>query len=97
DGAILRDLAQPGPVEVEVGDLPPGPGYHRLEPDAELIGELVGSTDPCRAGDPGDQHEPRHRGQVDVGELVPAVALPGVRQPGPGQGRRLVVQRGVVY
>src|ERR1035441_2514097 len=38
DGAILRDLAQPGPVEVEVGDLPPGPDHHRLEPDAQQIG-----------------------------------------------------------
>src|ERR1700730_16243765 len=62
DRALLRDLADPGPVVVDVGDLAPGADDHGLERDAEVVRDLAGGISPRLAGDPGDRREPGERG-----------------------------------
>src|SRR6202034_1346944 len=57
EGAVLVDLADPGPVVVDVGDLAAGADDHGLDRGVEVPADLLGRLRPGLAGDAGKQRE----------------------------------------
>src|ERR1700722_7505471 len=80
ESAVLVDLADPGPVVVDVGDLAAGADDHGLDRDVQVPADLLGRLRPGLAGDAGEQRERAVGGEVEGGDVARGVADPDMRQ-----------------